>query len=272
MELLRRVIYKLCRISPKCRRFLWHAWYNLIVNFDRDKELLFMNYGYSDIEPNDSPLLLQPAEEKYRCRIQLYHHVAKAIDMTGKEVLEVGCGCGGGAAYIATHFGPAIMKGLDYSPRAIEACKRYHAAVPNLSFVHGDAEALPFDAGSFDIVVNVESSHSYRNPARFFKEVDRVLRPQGWFLIADFRGKSKIPEFRQQLQDARFQLQREENIAPNIVRALELDHDRKMGLIPQGLFKTPYQLFSGTKNSVTFKTFDSGELEYLFFVMQKGRA
>ena len=142
--MLRKIIYTLCRISPGFKSFLWHVWYNFILNNDRDAHFLFMNYGYTEIEPNDPPLSLQPAEERYRYCIQLYHHVAQAVDMTEKEVLEVGCGCGGGAAYIATHFGPAIMKGLDYSQNAIESCRKLHAAVPNLTFVHGDAESLPF--------------------------------------------------------------------------------------------------------------------------------
>ena len=268
--MLVKSINKLCRISPSLKRFLWHSWYNFILNNDRDAYFLFMNYGYAEVESNDSPLSLQPGEEKYRYCIQLYHHVAQAIEMTGKEVLEVGCGCGGGAAYIAAHFGPAVMKGLDFSQSAIETCRKYHAAVPKLTFIHGDAEALPFDVGSFDIVVNVESSHTYRKPNRFFSEVDRVLRPQGCFLIADFRDKLEVPTLRQQLQDARLQLLREENITRNIVKALELDNDRKMGLIPPGIFQKPFQAFTGTKDSATYKTFDSGETEYLFFVLQKG--
>jgi ubiquinone/menaquinone biosynthesis C-methylase UbiE len=144
--------------------------------------------------------------------------------------------------------------------------------VPNLSFQHGDAEALPFEAGSFDVVVNVESSHTYGRPARFFCEAVRVLKPQGYFLIVDFRGKTEVAGWRQQLLDAGFTLLREENITRNIVKALELDHERKTGLInnnAQGLFQKPFQAFSGTKDSVTYKTFDNGEMEYLFFVLQK---
>jgi SAM-dependent methyltransferase len=271
MKLLRKIVYQLCRIFPELRRYLWRRWYNFILKYDNDALFLFMNYGYTDIESNNPPLSLQPSEEKYRYCIQLYLHVAEAVDMTGKKVLEVGCGCGGGTAYIATHFGPAVMKGLDYSQNAVESCRKYHAAVPNLTFVHGDAEALPFEAGSFDIVVNVESSHTYGRPSRFFSEVDRVLQPQGHFLIADFRGKPEVPAFRQQLLDAGFQIIKEENITRNIVRALELDHDRKSGLIPPGPLQQYFQAFSGTKNSITYEQFNSGDMEYLYFVLQKGK-
>jgi len=271
LNLLGRAFYKLTEVSPKLKRFLWRGGDNFIVNIDREREFLLMNYGYADIKPKSPPFPLQPAEEKYRCRIHLYRHVVEGADMTGKTVLEVGCGCGGGAAYVATHFGPTVMKGLDYSQNAVELCRKYHAAIPNLTFIHGDAEALPFDAGSFDVVMNVESSHTYGKPDRFFHEVDRVLRPQGYFLIADFRGKPEVPKFRQQLKDAGFQFLKEENITRNIVTALELDHDRKNGLIPQGPLQKQFRAFSGTKNSVTYEHFNSGQMEYLYFALQKGK-
>jgi ubiquinone/menaquinone biosynthesis C-methylase UbiE len=267
-----KIIYKLGQqlfvIVPDLKRFVWRIWYNFIIDIDKESNFLFMNYGFEELEPKAVPIPLQPAEEKYRYRIQLYHHVAETAEMTGKKVLEVGCGCGGGAAYIATHFGPAAMKGLDYSQKAIEACLRHHADVPNLTFIHGNAEELPFESGSFDVVVNVESCHTYGKPARFFGEVDRVLRPQGYFLIADFRDKPEVPMFRQQL-DARFKLITEENITPCVVRSLDLDNDRKVELIPPGPFQKSFQMFSGTKNSTTYNSFACGEMVYLFFVLQK---
>jgi ubiquinone/menaquinone biosynthesis C-methylase UbiE len=277
MELnpLKSAFDQLCRISPNIKRALWRTWYNYLVKMDKDAELLFMNYGHAEIEPNAPLLPLQAAEEKYRYCMQLYHHVAQAIDLTGKEVLEVGCGRGGGAAYLATRFRPAVMQGVDFSQNAIAFCKKYHAVVPNVTFVHGDAEALPFEAGSFDVVVNVESSHSYGTIARFFSEVYRVLRPQGYFLLADFRDAPDIPVLQQQLRATRFQLVRTEVITRNIVKALELDHDRKVQLIRQkvpGIFYKPFLTFAATKNSKTYATFNSGETEYLYFILQKARA
>ena len=69
---------------------------------------------------------------------------------------------------------PSETVGLDLSPVAIEFCRRAHN-YPQVSFVCGDAEHLPFPAGSFDAVINIESSHSYPNVAAFYAEVYRVL-------------------------------------------------------------------------------------------------
>jgi len=48
-----------------------------------------MNYGYAEL--NGTELDLQGELEKDRYFIQLYHHVAAAVDLNGKKVLEVGC-------------------------------------------------------------------------------------------------------------------------------------------------------------------------------------
>jgi ubiquinone/menaquinone biosynthesis C-methylase UbiE len=57
--------------------------------------------------------------------------------------------------------------------------------------VHGDAEHLPFPDNAFDVVTNVESSHSYPNLERFYRETHRVLRAGGRFLYTDLLAKDR---------------------------------------------------------------------------------
>ena len=220
-DILKNIFDLLVRTSPNIKRKLWMAWYNYLVKMHKGDELLFMNYGYADLEPEARLLSLQPSDEKYRYCIQLYHHVVQGVDITNKDVLEVGSGRGGGAAYIAKKFAPASMIGLDFAQNAIDFCKSYHASVKNLLFFHGDAEDMPFEENSFDIVVNVESSHSYGTSERFFQEVHRVLRPKGYFLITDFRDKKDIARWYEEVRNSGLTILQEEEITPNIVRALE---------------------------------------------------
>jgi hypothetical protein len=81
-------------------------------------EWAFMNYGYALLEPNGAPLVLEPADEPDRLCIQLYHHTVGETSLEGKDVLEVGCGRGGGASYIARYLRPRSMTGLDFSSTA----------------------------------------------------------------------------------------------------------------------------------------------------------
>jgi ubiquinone/menaquinone biosynthesis C-methylase UbiE len=63
-----------------------------------------------------------------------------------------------------------------------------HIGIPGLTFKSGAAEALPFDDESFDVVINIESSHCYQSIAKFLSSVHRVLRPNGYFAFAEFRS------------------------------------------------------------------------------------
>ena len=86
------------------------------------------------------------------------------------------------------------MVGLDLAERAVAHCNATHGR-DRLDFRAGDAENLPFADGSFDAVLNVESSHCYPDITKFFAEVARVLRPGGYLLMADLRPSENTEDF-----------------------------------------------------------------------------
>jgi ubiquinone/menaquinone biosynthesis C-methylase UbiE len=147
-------------------------------------DVVFFNFGYEEDPPMALPL--EASDEPNRYCIQLYHVTASQVDLTGKKVLEVSCGAGGGASYIMRTLGPAAYTGLDLNPASVEKCRKSHD-VPGLDFVQGDAQNLPFPDESFDAVLNVEASHQYPEFHTFLAEVVRVLRPGGYFLYTDNR-------------------------------------------------------------------------------------
>ena len=119
------------------------------------------------------------------------------------RVLEVGCGRGGGAAFLTALHTPARYTAVDFSPAAVALAARLHAAAaPRLSFAVGDAERLAFGDASFDVVVNVESSHCYGDVPAFLREMARVLAPGGRFAFADFRGTADCLVLEAQLRAA----------------------------------------------------------------------
>jgi SAM-dependent methyltransferase len=183
----------------------------------------FLNYGYAPLEPPHRTIDLEPDQERNRNSLQHYHRIAGAVDLAGKDVLEVGCGRGGGASFVFDRLKPATMVGVDLSDRAIADCNATFAR-PGLTYEAGDAEKLRFDEGSFDAVVNVESSHCYPNPDRFFNEVHRVLRPGGHLLFADLRaGQADLDTLRDQITGSGLRIVEEEDVTPNVVKSLELD-------------------------------------------------
>src|SRR5262249_57548179 len=93
------------------------------------------------------------------------------------------------------------------------------------------ADALTFASGRFDWVVNVESSHCYTSMERFVAEASRVLKPGGFFVIADFRDADEVDAFQRQLSTPTLRVVRLHDITANVVWALEHDSSRKEALI-----------------------------------------
>ncbi len=123
-------------------------------------EFVFMNLGYSELPPYSSNIILNKEDELDHLSIQLYHHLISRINLEGSDVLEIGCGRGGGSSYIMRYIKPKSVIAVDLSPKAIELCQASHN-INGLTFKCADAEHLPFEDKKFDVIVNIESSHCY---------------------------------------------------------------------------------------------------------------
>jgi ubiquinone/menaquinone biosynthesis C-methylase UbiE len=264
--LLARIVAAAGR-SPAAKRWLWRTWYQFLARRYRDPSWTFMNYGYR-AEP---PLALSAQDENDRYCIQLYDAVASGAPLAGREVLEVGSGRGGGAAFVAREHAPARLVAIDRSPRAVAFC-RTRFAVPGLSFEMGDAEQLRFGDASFDAVLNVESSHCYGRIDDFFAEVRRVLRPDGRFLYADFRPRDEVDRWRAQLRSAGFHIETELDLTPGVLAALDADDARKRSLIAE-LVDRPltgvFHQFAAVRGSALYEEMRAGALSYRTFVAQR---
>ncbi|NIM16798.1 MAG: methyltransferase domain-containing protein [Candidatus Aminicenantes bacterium] len=242
-------------------------WYWYITRRDKNSEITFMNYGFS----NHIELDLNEKDEFNRYHIQLYDYITGYLDIEGLDVLEVGSGRGGGAEYITRSFKPRSYKGVDLNKSAVKFCNKFYS-LKGLSFTHGNALNLPFENNSFDVVINVESSHRYPNVDKFLKEIHRVLRPRGYFLFTDFRDDYLIDRLHHQLRNSKMEIKKREFITPYVVKALELDHDRKETLIKRlspPVFRPIARDFSGIKGTRMYRWFKAGKVEYLYYVMQK---
>ncbi|MGF1498741.1 MAG: class I SAM-dependent methyltransferase [Elainellaceae cyanobacterium] len=256
------------------RNIIWKSWYNYFAHNFGHLGITLMNYGYANLEmAHSSPFLLnQNANgEIERYCLQLYHYAATRVPIQGKDVLEVGCGRGGGAAYVAQNLNPRSLLGIDLANGNINLCKRTYAE-SNLKFLVGNAESLAFPSDSFDVVLSIESSHCYPHPERFFSEVFRVLRADGYLILADFRSRSDIAATKELLQLSKFKFIEEEDVTKNVLQAMDLEHERKLAIIHQMVPPSLHNLaygFAATKDSNTYRDFQSGELAYFLYVLKK---
>jgi ubiquinone/menaquinone biosynthesis C-methylase UbiE len=253
------------------RKFFWTHWYNLFASLFSEVNISFMNYGFAETNANSARLDLHSNDEVERYCLQLYHHVASSIALHDLDVLEVGCGRGGGSSFVKRYLNPKSMTGVDISDNNIDLCRNKYS-IPQLSFKQGDAESLTFDDSCFDVVINVESSHCYPNIINFFAESFRVLRPNGYFLYADFRPRQQIDNLLNQLKTVGFELIKQELITENVLASMNLENDRKAKIIQSSIPKILHGLtstFSGIAGTHYYQGFKNKDYEYFFYILQK---
>lgn len=105
--------------------------------------------------------------------------LCEAVDLQGGEkVLDVACGNGNTALAAARRF--ADVTGCDYQPRLLQQARaRAEAEGLPVDFREGDAEALPFQAGSFDVVLSTCGAMFAPDQERTASELLRVCRSGG---------------------------------------------------------------------------------------------
>lgn len=265
-----RILAFLSRAFPTLKRRFWRGGYELLARRYQHSDWRFMNYGFAALDGSDPARSASPHDEPEWLCLQLYQHVADQKLLQGRDVVEVGCGRGGGASFLARVHEPRRVIGIDFSEDAIKLCQRH--ARPNLTFLVGDAEALPIADESVDVVLSVESSHCYGSIPRFLTETRRVLRPGGSLLLADFRTRESIGALRRELHSSGMAVVREQVITPNVVWALDLDSDRRdaliRSLVPRPLWKIA-RTFAGVRGTATYDALRTGRCQYLSLELRR---
>lgn len=265
------LFFLLSSLSSRIQGKLWKWWYQKLSAGYKKNDWRFMNYGYASINDKGSFSAKNQLDEENSLFIQLYQHVLLDIDLNRKNVLEVGSGRGGGADYVARYFAPSSIIGIDFSKNAVDLCNKFYKS-PNLSFIEGNAEKLPFENDRFDVVFNVESSHCYGNMKAFISEVTRVLKPGGIFAWADLRTQKSMEKDDAIFMNSSLKLISKENITLNVLQALDLISNRKKEAIQErvpSLWQPLFFEFAGVRNSKVYHSFHNGNMVYWCYRFQK---
>jgi ubiquinone/menaquinone biosynthesis C-methylase UbiE len=98
------------------------------------------------------------------------------------SVLDVGCGTGKLLRQARVYWPEAQLIGVDPAKGMIEMAQRL---TPNATFFTSMAEALPLSDASVDLALSTISFHHWHDQAAGIREIARVLRPEGYFLLVD---------------------------------------------------------------------------------------
>lgn len=112
----------------------------------------------------------------------------------GLTLLDVGCGPGTITVEFADRLAPGRVVGLDAAAEVIAKASADFTR-PDLEFVVGDAYALPFDDGAFDIVHTHQTLQHVADPVAVLREMRRVTKPGGIVVAreVDYAGTFWFP-------------------------------------------------------------------------------
>lgn len=122
------------------------------------------------------------APKFYAQHLKPYEFIGPKV--SGKRVLEAGCGDGYGSAYLAQSAASSVV-GIDYEEAVIKDAKRKYQA-RNLEFVTMDALKLEFPGNSFDAACSFQVIEHIREGKlfEFLREIKRVLKEGGEFYLS----------------------------------------------------------------------------------------
>ncbi len=102
-----------------------------------------------------------------------------------QDVLEIGCGIGSVAAYLADNYSANVW-GTDLDIEEIEIAKNLYSGNNRLKYLVEDASNLSFDNEKFDMVVSQNVFHHIPNWEKAIYEISRVLKINGFLFWLDF--------------------------------------------------------------------------------------
>jgi ubiquinone/menaquinone biosynthesis C-methylase UbiE len=100
----------------------------------------------------------------------------------GRRLLDVGSGNGAQTLRLLDRFDEVVA--LDVVPEHLEELRSHLPSATNCRTVHYDGRVMPFEDGSFDSVISIETLEHVEDEVQTLAEIQRVLAPQGTLVLS----------------------------------------------------------------------------------------
>lgn len=162
--------------------------------------LLYTHGGYNAM--NDSLEIKTEIQKRYTeeskssCNLSCGSNLDFLNMKKGEFILDLGCGRGEDTIQASLLTGPnGVAHGLDITEAMIEKARlnAKEQNIKNVIFTLGDIEALSYEDESFNSVMSSCVINHAKSKVQVYKEIYRVLKPQGKFVISDAVTKYPLP-------------------------------------------------------------------------------
>ncbi|CAF1362467.1 unnamed protein product [Adineta steineri] len=239
-------------------------WYKQISSiYTNIDELQFMNWGYADLDEHTDD------NTGYYSK-KLYQQVLANVTFTDRNILEVGCGRGAGAAWCVRTYAPRSYVGTDPSRDVINLCQQCYSTTPRLSFMIADPEThLPLQNESMNVVLSIETTNLFDEREavkKFVDEITRVLTPNGYFLwcgLCNVDGSSVLIDYL--IANNAFIIKEKVNITRNVLHALDIQRNSHADFIERYIQPADQEycrLFAGLPGTQLYDNMQQGCTEY----------
>jgi|GEM_PF-1602413 len=205
--------------------------YEVLYRLSPARKHWFFNGGYL---PHDPDFVDHPEFAGEAHCAMMYHQAGhtqiKGLCLNPKDILDIGCGQGGGLVYLSRLFPNATLTGTERSLSAVALARKRTAPLIKADIQRGKTTRLAFEANSFGLLISV-GAPTYFGLTTFVEETAKVLRPGGVVsLSGGYRQGShaKIEaELRLAAQNFGLEFVSYKDITPNTFASLKADLPRR---------------------------------------------
>lgn len=117
---------------------------------------------------------------------KIYEKILKHVELTNKQILEIGCGTGRISSFLSKK--TKLLVAIDPDENAITKAKK---CVPGVDFIVGSGELLNFPSCFFDLVIFTLSLH-HQDSQKAINEAVRVVKTEGIILVIEPVAEGEI--------------------------------------------------------------------------------
>lgn len=192
---------------------------------DPNDPYFFMNYGYCALDKNNYPIFSHHFPliyNKWKYQANLYFYILSLIDNPKGNILDIGCGQGGGVSIFNSYFNFNKIVGLDLNP------PKNSPLYSNIEFISSNFLNNNLPSYSFDIITAVQTFEEFTSTPKtftlFFKEISRLLKPQGSIIFTCFQLlNTDNHDLTSEIKSQNLYIDKEIDITKNVTYSIYID-------------------------------------------------